>query len=303
MTRARRTATAALVAVAVGVLACLVSWAAAAPAEATTYRYWTYWWGSGTGKAGSGWTFAQVGPAGHRVNDTWVLGWRFSTTSSTTGGAKPRQSSTFETLCPSLASPVDGQDRVALVIDYGTTADAPPGQAPPTTSSVRVECLTLPSSPHATGAGVLSAAGVSIRSEGGLICALDGYPRGECAPVVADPSPTPTPKPSSARPAPTATARTSPTGSASPANAAPAATTTPSAAVAPTTGAPTLTASAAAVALPSTDGSPSADETLPAVSGAPAPAAPAGSPVASALGVAAVVALAGLAFWLSRRRS
>ena len=150
MSRARRTTTAARRAatVVVGVLVALplalvTLLAAAVPAEASTYRYWTYWWGSGTGKTAAGWTFAQVGPAGHRVGDTWVLGWRFATT-STVGGTPPRQSADFATLCPGLSTPTSGSVRVALVVDYGTTSDAPPGQAPPTTSTVRRECLTVP---------------------------------------------------------------------------------------------------------------------------------------------------------------
>ena len=208
MTRGRRTTTVAQhattvvagVLVAVGlVLAAVLS---AAPAEASTYRYWTYWWGSGSGKTAQGWTFAQVGPAGHRVNDTWVLGWRYETSTTTTASERPRQSPDFAALCPSLAA-VAGQDRVAVVVDYGTATDAPPGQSPPSTSTVRVECLTLPASPqHQTGVQALAAANVTVRSENGLVCALDGYPVGECAPVIPDPvasapSPSPSPSPSS----------------------------------------------------------------------------------------------------------
>jgi len=196
VTRGRRTTTVAQhattvvagVLVAVGlVLAAVLS---AAPAEASTYRYWTYWWGSGSGKTAQGWTFAQVGPAGHRVNDTWVLGWRYETSTTTTASERPRQSPDFAALCPSLAA-VAGQDRVAVVVDYGTATDAPPGQSPPSTSTVRVECLTLSASPqHQTGAQALAAAGVTVRSENGLICGLDGYPVDECAPVIPDPVPT-----------------------------------------------------------------------------------------------------------------
>ena len=208
MTRGRRTTTVWQHAATVlaGVLAAvglvLAAVLAAAPAEASTYRYWTYWWGSGSGKTAQGWTFAQVGPAGHRVNDTWVLGWRYETSTTTTASERPRQSPDFAALCPSLAA-VAGQDRVAVVVDYGTATDAPPGQSPPSTSTVRVECLTLPASPqHQTGVQALAAANVTVRSENGLVCALDGYPVGECAPVIPDPvasspSPSPSPSPSS----------------------------------------------------------------------------------------------------------
>ena len=312
MTSARRPTTTAhrVAAVVVGVLVALpltlvALLATAAPAQASTYRYWTYWWGSSTGKSSTGWTFAKVGPAGHAVGDTWVLGWRFATSRSTTATARPRQSPDFATLCPRLA-PVAGSVRVALVIDYGTTADAPPRQTPPTTSSVRVECVTIAGSPR--GSDVLRDVSppVAVRSENGLICALDGYPKGECAPVV--PDPTPTPKPTTAKPRATAstgaggapTARSLASPSATPAASGPA--------PLPTTGGGAATSSAAA---PATSGSTSpasgstdqGEPTLPAVAGAPTPdAQSSGSPVGLVVGGLVVATVAGSAWWTSRRR-
>jgi hypothetical protein len=300
MSRARRTTTAARRAatVVVGVLVALplalvTLLAAAVPAEASTYRYWTYWWGSGTGKAAAGWTFAQVGPAGHRVGDAWVLGWRFATT-STVGGTPPRQSADFATLCPGLSTTASGSVRVALVVDYGTTADAPPGQTPPTTSTVRRECLSVPAG--SSGADVLRQASVPVRSENGLLCALDGYPVGECAPVVADPAPSPTrttspTTPASARSTRPAVSPASPTrtpGAATPA------TTSAAALVAPRT--PTASMSPTAPAS-------TAEPTLPAAAGEPAgSASPAGSPAGLVVGAAVVAGIAGSAWWTARRR-
>ncbi len=298
----------------------------AGSADASTYRYWTYWWGSGTGKAGTGWTFAPAGPGYHVVGDTAVVGWRFATT-STVGGAKPRQSADFAALCPQLASPVSGSVRVALVVDYGTGADAPPGQSPPTTSTVRVECLTLPVTPKPTGNTALGTAGIPTRVEQGLVCALDGYPVGECAPVVADPSPTtgsssppatakPSPTPtrsqspsaprSSASPAPaTAGAAASPTGPATPSASGPttsgaaSATGTPADAVAPTGPVPSSSPA------PGSDTSGPATETLPAVSGAPVAAGGAAeqptSPVGFALGALVIAGIGAAAWWTTTR--
>lgn len=312
MTAARRRTTTALAAVVVGVLAALPLLLAAPPAQASTYRYWTYWWAaSNTAQGTSGWRFSSVGPAGHRVNDTWVLGWRFSTTTSTTGGAKPRASSEFATLCPTLA-PAAGKDRVAVVVDYGTSSDAPPGQRPPTTTTVRVECKLIDS--HPTGLTVLTTdqrgAGLGgpivISSKNGLVCSLDGYPKGECAPLVADPTPTPT-----ATKKPTPTARATSSGPAVPVTGRSAtptsggSTTAPAASTTATPGA--ATTSAAATSSGSTAAEPADEPTLQAASGAPtgdtASKAGPGSPVATVLGTAAVVALAGAAFWISRRRS
>ena len=284
---------------------------AAAPAQAATYRYWTYWWGADSGKSGGGWTFAHVGPAAHRAGDTWVLGWRFGTSATTNGGAQPRQSSRFADLCPKLATPVAGMDRVALVIDYGTTQDAPPGQHPPLVGSVRVECLTLPS--HPSGVTVLNEAKVSVRqNDNGLLCALDGYPKNECAPIVADPTPTPSPTRSSTHvpsptrtPTPGASTSTLPrSGGSSPATAA-----TPAASGAPASGAASPSSSAggaASVTTPSSGSGPGAQGTLPAVSGSPVASvtdAGSSSPVPAVVGVLLVALLGGSAWWTSRRRS
>jgi hypothetical protein len=306
---------------------------AAGSADATTYRYWTYWWGSGTGKTGTGWTFASAGPDSQVLADTGVVGWRFATT-STVGGAKPRQSATFAELCPQLSAPVVGSVRVALVVDYGTLADAPPGQQPPTATTVRVECLTLPLAPRPTGTRVLDAvppAGIPTRIEKGLVCALDDYPVGECAPVVAAPAPTTAPPTAGGTPAPTPSRSASPTSgprSPAPASASTGRATVPgttptSGAAAGTTAAPTAapttgasaadsaasgSASAVAPSGPAATGGADitagpAEETLPAVSGAPVAAGGAddpASPVGLAVGALAIAALGGAAWWTTR---
>jgi hypothetical protein len=283
---------------------------AAAPAQAATYRYWTYWWGADSGKSGGGWTFAHVGPAAHRAGDTWVLGWRFGTSATTNGGAQPRQSARFADLCPKLATPVAGMDRVALVIDYGTTQDAPPGQHPPLIGSVRVECLTLPS--HPSGVTVLNEAKVSVRqNDNGLLCALDGYPKNECAPIVTDPTPTPSPTRSSSHvPSPTRTPTPGATTSTLPRSggSSPATVTTPaSGPAASSASSPSSSSgSAALVTIPSSGSGPGGQSTLPAVSGSPVASVTdvgASSPVPAAVGVLLVALLGGSAWWTSRRRS
>ncbi len=299
----------------------------ATTAEATTYRYWTYWWGSGTGKAATGWTFASQGPASHAVGDTWVLGWRFAT-SSATSSTPPRQSPDFAALCPTLASPVAGAVRVALVIDYGTTADAPPGQRPPLTTSVRVECLTLPLTPAPRGSTALNSAtpAVVVRQDtNGLICALDGYPVGECAPVIADPTPV-DPAPIDTAPIDTAPIDTAPVDIAptttGPTVINPTVTTRPDtkstlsaspAIDAPAIDAPALEATGttpAGVGQPDANGAANTsavtvEPTLPAVTGAPIASAadPSSGPNAlvSLVGVLIVGLLVASAWWTTRR--
>jgi hypothetical protein len=334
MTHARRATATALAVAVLGVPVTLGLAVALAPAaEASTFRYWSYWWGERPGKP-SAWQYASQGPATHSVGDTWVLGWRFATAPEN-GTSAPRQSASFAALCPGLDAPVAGSVRVALVVDYGSSADAPPGQSPPTSSTVRVECLTLPTSPRVTGSSVLAAAGVPVRTEAGLVCALDGYPKGECAPLVSAPAPSPSRTSTSPRPSATATAPASTRPSAKPTRTA----TAPASAV-PTTGPdqpgagataatsrpasdqPSSASTEGGAATPSTDAAPTTDpttgtaaagedapgpdtvvtpaETLPAASGSPVEA-DTGSPVAFALGALAVAAVAGGAWVASRR--
>lgn len=158
----------------------------AAPASATAYRYWTYWTGTG-----ATWTFAQMGPASTVPEHGDVEGWRFAVSTGTRGqGAAPRISpgDAFDRFCDP-GPPPEGAKRVAIVFDFGTASDAPPDQSPP---EPRGTCVETDES--ATGGEVLAEA-ADVRVEGGLVCAIGGYPRGECAPAVAPTAePTPTPK-------------------------------------------------------------------------------------------------------------
>jgi hypothetical protein len=311
MSRSRHTTAAQRVAaVVVGLLAALpVAGVAlvvsASPASASTYRYWTYWWGTDTGKPHSGWKFASQGPAFHPVGDRWVLGWRFAT-STAAGGKPPRVAASYDQLC-SDPVPTDGSVRVALVVDYGTSADAPPGEKPPSTSSVRKACVVVPAG--STGATVLSTAGIMVRDDGkGLICGLDGYPRRECAPVIADPVATPTPTPSATSTRRGSATPTASTGAGSGTSSHPASTTTTAAAVtasgSPATPPAARTASSSAASTVSASSSSSDEATLPAVAGAPLATTTEESstgPIGVVAGVLVVGGLAGSAWWTTRR--
>lgn len=316
MTVARRgTATARAVAV-LGVLgstllALLVAAVVTAPAaEAASYRYWTYWWGQ---PGATSWTFAQLGPASDRPKDGAVIGWRFAVTTESGGKKSPRAALPFASLCPQLTSAPDGQKRVAVVVDYGSTSDAPPGERPPGGGTVRVECVTAAS--NANAVTVLTTAGVSLRvGANGLVCGIDGYPRSECAAIVADPTPTPTrtsakpsPKPTTARPATTSaapgataggsSASTDPTGAASSTPAAGATTSSAAATSPPTSSTPTSGTSTEPA-----DGA--SEEPLPVSSGAPVASGTESSAGGSPLGPiagAALVALVGAGAWWTAR--
>lgn len=150
--------------------------ALAAPASATAYRYWSYWQGAeGT------WTGALTGPGEHVIVDRDVQGWRFAiSTESVT--RSPDNDPDFAALCPDLdaAAPAEGQLRAAVVIDSGFAADAPEGQSPPADV---VACVSVPEG--STGNQALAAA-ATVADEGGLVCAINGYPEGECVAEVSD---------------------------------------------------------------------------------------------------------------------
>ncbi len=321
MTAARRGTGAARAAAVLGVLgstllALLLAAVVAAPAaDAASYRYWTYWWGQ---PGATSWTFAQLGPASDRPKDGSVIGWRFAVTTESGGKKAPRASLPFAALCPQLTSAPDGQKRVAVVVDYGTATDAPPGERPPGGGTVRVECVTAPS--NANAVTVLTTAGVSLRvGSNGLVCGIDGYPRGECAAVVADPTPSPTrssakptPKPTTARPATTSAAPgatgagpSASTGPTSSASGTPAAGATTSGAAA--SGEATSSTSPSSTPLSSTSPSSTDDATedpLPVSSGAPVASgteSPTGGSPLGPIAGAALVALVGAGAWWTAR--
>lgn len=152
--------------------------AIAGPADAADYRYWTYWTSSGPS-----WEFSQLGPASTVPKDGSTEGWRFAISSeAASGSSMPRiaPESAFAKFC-SGETAGKSQKRVAVVFDFGTSADAPHGQQPP---AARGACAVVPTG--ATGAQVLSRV-ASVRSGSGLICAIDNYPAKECAAAVKAP--------------------------------------------------------------------------------------------------------------------
>jgi LPXTG-motif cell wall-anchored protein len=163
-------------ATAAGLVLAMAALLTAAPAaHAATYRYWTYWQG-GTGE----WAFATAGPASLIPADGAVEGWRFAlTTQAGSAADRPGVPPSFADICGSTPA-AEGSKRVALVVDPGPPSAAPQGQSPP---AAIVTCAEVPA--DATGYQVLRSV-TGVRTDGGLICGIDGYPTGECAPIVDD---------------------------------------------------------------------------------------------------------------------
>jgi hypothetical protein len=145
------------------------------------YRYWNYFH-----LENGSWAFSKVGAGDFTPKDGAVEGHRFGT-STTAKGIAPRadlDQVTFQAVCGSAEAAAD-QKRVAVLIDYGTAADAD-GATPP---DPRADCAVV--SADASGQQVLAAV-ADIRASKGLTCALDGYPATGCGEPVADaPKPAP----------------------------------------------------------------------------------------------------------------
>ncbi len=276
---------------------------AAAPAEAASgYRYWSYWYAN---PGESAWTYGPVGPVGHPVDDGSVEGWRFVVAAPNPQAPQPRVTAAkaFKTICGGTARP-PGKDRVAVVVDFGTASDSPPGESPP--AGVRGTCAVVPDGSR--GLAALSIAGYQPRMGGGLVCGLSGYPAHECGVVVKASSPTPKPSPTKSaptKPTPTKSAPTkpTPTKSASPESSS----SKKTSAASPAESTPATDSeqrpSGAASDVPATtaDGPDSSGPAL-AVGAAPPPAggSPSGTPLGVVLGGVLVLFVGGAALWRAR---
>ncbi|MXM62721.1 hypothetical protein GR925_04480 [Streptomyces sp. HUCO-GS316] len=144
-------------------------------AQATGYRYWSFW-----ERDGAHWVYATQGPSTTRPSDGDVQGFRFSVSEDSSDSAQPRGAADFAAICAGTPA-ADGRKRVALVIDFGTRADAPSGETPP---ARRTACASV--SPDATAAEALAAVAKPLRYDpNALLCAIAGYPRTGCGEQVA----------------------------------------------------------------------------------------------------------------------
>ncbi len=140
---------------------------------ANGYRYWNYF----HVKNGS-FAFATTGPAGYVPKDGATEAYRYGT-STTDQGLTPRADLAklgFTDVCADTEAQA-GKKRVAVLIDYGTKADAAGAKVP----APRAACAVVPA--KANGQQVLGAV-AEVRSSKGMDCAVDGYPASGCgAPV------------------------------------------------------------------------------------------------------------------------
>jgi len=139
------------------------------------YRYWNYFH-----LTGNTWEFSQVGAGDYDPQDGDVEGYRFGT-STASQGITPRadlDEVTFDAICADEEAAA-GEKRIAVVLDYGNEADAE-GATPPAPVG---ECAVVDA--EADGQQVLQAV-IDVRVEGGMTCALAGYPASGCGAPVKD---------------------------------------------------------------------------------------------------------------------
>lgn len=154
-------------------------------AHAASYRYWSFW-----DRDGDTWAYATQGPSTARPSDGDVQGFRFSVSENSQDAAKPRGAAEFATICAKTAAR-DGSKRIALVLDFGTSADAPSGETPP---RPRTACARVPE--DATTADALATVAKPLRYDtSALLCAIAGYPRTGCDEQVSATEPTPSTTP------------------------------------------------------------------------------------------------------------
>ncbi|WP_343243855.1 SCO2322 family protein [Streptomyces sp. SID13726] len=144
-------------------------------AQATGYRYWSFW-----DRTGTAWTYATQGPSTAVPSDGDVQGFRFAVSEDSGDATKPRGEASFAKICGSTPSKAN-RKRVALVLDFGTASDAPSGERPP---PVRTACASVPG--DATTAEALAMVAKPLRYDtNALLCAIAGYPETGCGEQVA----------------------------------------------------------------------------------------------------------------------
>ncbi|MGW3986474.1 SCO2322 family protein [Streptomyces sp. NPDC004830] len=157
-------------------LAVLLPLAGAGQAQAAGYRYWSFW-----ERDGDRWVYATQGPSTARPADGEVQGFRFAVSEDSADATRPRGAARFHPICARTPAK-EGTKRVALVLDFGTAADAPDGERPP---PARTACARV--SPDATTAEALAAVAGPLRyGSDALLCAIAGYPEKGCGEQVAE---------------------------------------------------------------------------------------------------------------------
>ena len=141
------------------------------------WRYWGYFQAA-PGK--TVWTAAMTGPTVD-IADGSVEGWSFVFDSEDIPTMKPRVKPDFKSICAGVKADKDTK-RIAVVIDFGSSAYSPKGEKVKKTITTCVRTAK-----ESQGIDVLGQV-TTVRGAGsGLICGLAGYPAKECGVEIATP--------------------------------------------------------------------------------------------------------------------
>ncbi|MES4909337.1 MULTISPECIES: SCO2322 family protein [unclassified Streptomyces] len=141
-------------------------------AQAAGYRYWSFWQRE---RGAQTWTYATQGPATARPDDGDMIGFRFAVSEDSGDATRPRDRADFTAVCAHTPAK-DGTKRVAVVLDFGTAADAPDHRTPP---EPRTECARVGRDASA-GDALAAVAGPLRYNSSALLCAIAGYPAKGC---------------------------------------------------------------------------------------------------------------------------
>ncbi|MFF0478572.1 SCO2322 family protein [Streptomyces sp. NPDC004284] len=151
----------------------LLALAAAAPAQAAGYRYWSFWESDG----GKPWTYATLGPASARPADGDAIGFRFAVSNGTDDTSRPSVAPDFSGICGGVEKK-DGTKRIAVVVDFGGPTDAPSGETSPK-KPVEAGCAEVRE--DATAAEALAVVAKPLRYDSvAMLCGIAGYPARGC---------------------------------------------------------------------------------------------------------------------------
>jgi len=151
-----------------------------APAQAAS-KGWRYWGYFQTAPGKTAWTAAMTGPTVD-IADGSVEGWSFVFSSDDIPSMSPRVKPSFSSICRGTKPDPDTK-RIALVIDFGSSAWAPKSEKIPKTIT---RCVRT--AKESQGIDVLGQA-IKVRaSASGLICGLNGFPAKECGAEISTPT-------------------------------------------------------------------------------------------------------------------
>ena len=151
------------------------------PTYAAPEKGWRYWGYFQAAPGSNSWSYATTGPAGSIPKDGAVEGWKFSFSSDTVDTGNPTLKPNFKATCAGVAAQT-GMVRVAVVVDFGSRAIAPKGEA--VQATIR-RCVTIKNGSN--GLEILDKV-VPIRTDAsGFVCGLNSFPAKECSTEIVTP--------------------------------------------------------------------------------------------------------------------